>query len=127
MLSKKLFEQRLNKAGYYQCPTTPGLWRHKWRPIFFCLIVDDFGIEYVGKRHADHLRDILLKHYEVTQDWSGSRFAGINLTWDYTNRTCRLSIKNCIKNLLLKWDHTIPSKPEHSPFRHAPIIYGAKQ
>ena len=49
-----------------------GIWRHKWRPILFCLIVDDFGIEYVGKRHADHLRDILLDHYELTQDWSGS-------------------------------------------------------
>ena len=68
MLLNKLLEQRLNKAGYYQCPTTPGLWRHKWRPILFCLIVDDFDIKYVGKLHADHLRDILLKHYELTQD-----------------------------------------------------------
>ena len=58
MLSNKLLEQRLNKAGYYQCLTTPGLWRHKWRPILFCLIVDDFGIEYVDKCHADHLRGI---------------------------------------------------------------------
>ena len=62
MLSNKLLEQRLNKAGYYQCPTTLGLWRHKWRPILFCLIVDNFGMKYVGKRHADHLRDILLEH-----------------------------------------------------------------
>ena len=127
MLSNKLLEQRLNKAGYYQYPTTPGLWRHKWRPIFFCLIVDDFGIKYVRKRHVDHLCNILLKQYEITQDWSGSRFAGIFLTWDYTNRTCRLSTKNYIKNLLLKWGHTISSKPQHSPFCHAPIIYGVKQ
>ena len=35
MFSNKLLEERLNKAGYYQCPTTPGLWRHKWRPILF--------------------------------------------------------------------------------------------
>ena len=82
MISNKLIEQRLNKACYYQCPTTPGLWCHKWHPILFCLFVDDFGIEYVNKRHADHLHDILLKHYEITQDWSGSRFAGIDLTWD---------------------------------------------
>ena len=73
MLSNKLLEQRLNKAGYYQCPTTPGLWRHKLTKT--------------------NLRDILLEHYELTQDWSGSRFAGIDLTWDYTNRTCHLSIK----------------------------------
>ena len=127
MLSNKLLEQHLNKAGYYQCPTTPGLWRHKWRPIIFYLIVNDFGIEYVGKLHANHLHKILLKHYELTQDWSGYRFSGINLTWDYTNRTCCLSIKNYIKNLLLKWGHTIPPKPQHAPFFHTPINYGSKQ
>ena len=127
MISKKLLEARLNKAGYYQCPTTPGLWRHKWCPILSRLIVDDFGIEYVYKCHAKHLRDTLLEHYEITQDWTGSRFAGIDLAWDYYKRTCRMSIKNYIKNLLLKWGHTIPSKPQHSPFCHTPIIYGTKQ
>ena len=121
-----MLAQRLNKEGYYQCPTTPGLWHHKWRPILFCLIVNDFGIEYANKRHANHLCNILLEHYEITQDWSGSRFAGIDLPWDYTSRTCCLSTNNYIKKLLLKWGHTIPSKPQHFPFRHAPIIYGAK-
>ena len=82
MLSNKLLETHLNEAGYYQCPTNPGLWRHKWRPILFCLIVDDFGIKYVDKRHADHLRNTLLKHYEITQDWTGSCFDGIDLAWD---------------------------------------------
>ena len=118
MLSNKLLGARLNKAGYYQCPTTPGLWRHNWRPILFYLIVDNSRFR---------LRNILLEHYEITQDWYGSQFAGINLTWDYPKRTCCLSIKNYIKNLLLKWCHTIPSRPQHSPFRHTPIIYGAKQ
>ena len=127
MFSNKLLEQCPNKSGYYKFLTTPGRWRHKWRPILFCLIVNDFGIEYVNKRHFNHLRDILLEHYEITQDWSRSRFAGIKLTWDSSNRTCRLSINNYVKNLLLKWGHTILSKPQHSPFRHAPIIYGPKQ
>ena len=76
MISNKPLEQRLNKAGYYQCPTTPGLWRHKWRQILFCLIVDDFGIEYVDKHHAEHLRDILLEHYEITQVDAGKLGAG---------------------------------------------------
>ena len=25
------------------------------RPFSFCLIVDDFGVKYIGKEHADHL------------------------------------------------------------------------
>ena len=40
---------RLGKAGYFECPTTLGLWRHQWQPIIFFPIVDDFGIKYVGK------------------------------------------------------------------------------
>ena len=31
----------------------------KWRPIQFYLVVDDFGVEYVGKQHAEHLATIL--------------------------------------------------------------------
>ena len=41
---KNLLCTRLEKAGYYEAATTHGLWRHKWRPIQFSLLVDDFGI-----------------------------------------------------------------------------------
>ena len=30
-------------------------WRHVTRPILFSLVVDAFGIKYVGKQHAQHL------------------------------------------------------------------------
>ncbi len=70
----------LNKAGYFEAPTTAGLWKHSWRPIQFVLIVDDFGVEYVGKQHVDHLLGVLNEYYEMSEDWSGSKFAGINLT-----------------------------------------------
>ena len=43
-LANILLEKRLNKHGYYQCPTTPGLWFHEWRPVVFCLLIDDFGV-----------------------------------------------------------------------------------
>ena len=46
--SNDLLRTRLNKAGYSEAATTPGLWKHTWCPIQFCLIVDYFGIEYVG-------------------------------------------------------------------------------
>ena len=59
ILENKQLRLRLEKEGYYEARTTPGLWRHTWRPIQFCLIVDDFSVEYVGKQHADHLATIL--------------------------------------------------------------------
>ena len=51
-LDNDLLLKRLANKGYYESATTPGLWLHKWRPVMFCLTVDDFGIEYVGEHHA---------------------------------------------------------------------------
>ena len=31
------------------------------------LLVGDLGIEYVGERHIHHLRDVLKKHYKITE------------------------------------------------------------
>ena len=125
-LANDLLKKRLETAGYYEAATTPGLWLHKWRPILFTLIVDDFGIEYVGERHANHLRDVLKKHYEITEDWKGEKFAGIDLEWDYAKRTCRLSMKGYIRKLLAQYGHPVPLKRQLSPHKHTPIVYGAK-
>ena len=49
LLAHELLEERLNKHGYFQSKLVPGLWTHKTRPITFTLVVDDFGVKYVGK------------------------------------------------------------------------------
>ena len=125
-LANDLLTARLHKHGYYQCTTTPGLWRHTWRSLIFILIVDDFGIEYCERRHADHLLAALQQDYTVTTDWAGTKFAGIDLTWNYKLRMCRLSMNGYIAVLLLKYNHTPPRKPQHSPHKHRDITYGAK-
>ena len=50
--------------------------------------MDDFGIEYVDKVHAEHLLTALREHYTVTTDWTGTKFASIDITWDYKAQTC---------------------------------------
>ncbi len=50
ILANKLLQKRLALHGYYECVNTPELWRHATRPITFSLVVDDFGIKYVGMR-----------------------------------------------------------------------------
>ena len=114
-LANDLLRNRLEKADYYEAATTPGLWCHKWRPIQFVLLVDNFGIEYVGKEHALHLLKTLEKNYEITTDWEGTKFAGIDLSWNYhahhADRTCRISMKDYIDKVLLKYNHPFPKKP----------------
>ncbi len=55
ILANKLLQRRLLPHGYYKCNNTPGLWKHERRPISFTLVVDNFGVKYVGKEHVDHL------------------------------------------------------------------------
>ena len=127
ILANKQLRLRLEKEGYYESRTTPGLWRQKWRPIQFCLIVDDFGVEYVGKQHADHLPTIPKNYHNITEDLEGKKYAGIDLKWDYKKRTCRATMDGYILELRNKYGHMTPKKPQYSPHKHHPIDYGATQ
>ena len=49
MLANKQLRKHLKPAGCYEVAHTPELWRHKRRPIQFSLVIDDFGVNYVGK------------------------------------------------------------------------------
>jgi hypothetical protein len=69
LLANQLLQKRLASLGYYPARLTPGLWLHKTRPIAFSLIVDNFAVKYVGKHHAEHLRNALLQSHELTTDW----------------------------------------------------------
>eukprot|EP00956_Cyclotella_meneghiniana_P014503 scaffold21710_cov36-Cyclotella_meneghiniana.AAC.1 len=123
-LANKLLRERLAPHGYYEVAHTPGLWRHVTRPISFTLVVDDFGVKYVGKEHAQHLVDTLKKYYKLAEDWAGDLYCGITLDWDYDNRTLDISLPGYIKKVLLRFEHKKPSKPQNCPFRPNPRKYG---
>jgi hypothetical protein len=51
----------------------------------------------------------------------------MDIKWDYTKCTCHVTMDGCIADVLLKYKHTRPAKPQHSPHKHCEIVYGAKQ
>ena len=63
--SQQAAQKNLGPAGYYEVPHTPGLFTNVTCPIQFTLVVDDFGVKYVGKEHADHLIKTLEKPFLV--------------------------------------------------------------
>ena len=81
------------------------------------VIVDDFGVKYVDKKHAIHLINVLKKHYTVAEDWEGEKYGGITLYWDYTKCQVHLSITEYVKDSLTWFQHTLqkltdqPQKP----------------
>jgi hypothetical protein len=116
----------LAPLGYYPARHTPGLWLHKTRPIAISLIVDDFTVKYVGKQHAEHLRNALPCSYELTTDWGGKVYSGMTLQWDYKNRTCGISMPGYLANVLNNFQHDKPKHPQDTPSRYVMPVYGAK-
>jgi hypothetical protein len=118
--------QHLALDGYHQAKHTPGFFTHESRPISFSLVVDDFGVKYVGKEHAEHLVQCLEKLYTVTTDWTGSLYCGLTFTWDYNARHVDMAMPGYIEKALQRFQHTEPTRPQHSPHAWEPPSYGAK-
>lgn len=50
---------------------TQGLWKHETRAIQFTLVVDNFGIKYVGKENAMQLIKSLKEYYTLQRIGGG--------------------------------------------------------
>ena len=129
-LANDLLHKKINKEGYFEASTTPGLRRHKWRPIQFMIIVNHFGVEYVGRKHSENLTSVLKKHHEISEDREGNIFPGIDLIWDYeqkhSDRTCRLSMASYIAKILFKVGNKLLVKKQLLPHHCREITYGIK-
>jgi hypothetical protein len=111
ILANQLLQTHMAPFGYYKARHTPGLWLHKTRPISFTLVVDDLEVKYAGTQHAEHLRNALLRTYELATDWTATVYSGMTLKWDYDKRTCNISMPGYVSNILSKFQHDSPKHP----------------
>ena len=75
----------------------PGLWKHISHPTDYSLVVDDFGMKYVGEDNAHHLIYSLKEDFTISEDWKEGLYYGVNLKWDYDKSTLDISIPGYIK------------------------------
>jgi hypothetical protein len=80
--------------------------------------VDNFGVQYFNKENADHLISLIEANYPVKTDWTGSKYIGIDLDWDYTKREVKLALK--------EYQHTPPPKPFDAPTKYHKPEFGQK-
>jgi hypothetical protein len=126
ILDNQLLAHRLAIHGYHQTKFTPGSWQHVTLPIQFTLVVDDFGVQYVGKEHAQHLIDALETNYTVSKDCTGGLYCGITLKWDYMKKHVDLSMPGYIKDALHKFQHPKPKRPQYAPHNLTVPAYGQR-
>jgi hypothetical protein len=115
----------LAQYGYAPCTHTPGLWTHKTRDITFCFVVDDFGIKYTNRCHAEHLRTALQALYVVTTDWAGSLYLAMTIDWDYHNHTVDIFMPGYGTKALDRFQHNACGRTQHSPHAWTKPQYGS--
>ena len=87
--------------------------------------MDDFGVKYVGKEHADHLVNTLKNKYQISEDWQGALYCGISLNWNYEGKTyVDTHLPNYVSKKLAKFGHTKPNICQHIPLQPLPRTYG---
>jgi hypothetical protein len=126
ILAQNILEKRLNQHGHHQSNVTPGLWKHDWRPLLFTLCVDNFGIKYIGQEHTNHLAKILEEHHKCSIVWDGNGYLGMTINWDYNGHKVQVSILDYVPEALTHFQHQASNKPQHQPYPHIKLNYGAK-
>jgi hypothetical protein len=97
----RLAQQRLcdhlAKHGYRPISkVNPCVFKHEKNNVVFCLVVDDFGVKYKDRRHAEHLMDTLKMMYTVKEDWQGRAYVGFDIRQDRERGTVTLSMPRYI-------------------------------
>ena len=85
------------------------------------MVVDDFGVKYVKEEDVHHLEKVLEAFYPCKSDWTGNRYVGVHLNWDYNKRTLRTSMPGYVKKVLLQFGY----KPKNGRIQHSPSPYTA--
>ena len=115
----------LAEFGYSPVAQTPSLWKHATKDIGFSLVVDDFGVKYVGKDTADYLTQVLKNLYNISIGWTGSLYCSLTINWDYDKSICDISMPTYIQEAFQKFQHPAPSRPKDTPHAWIQPIYGA--
>jgi hypothetical protein len=125
-LAQKQLREHLAKFGYEAPDSSPCLFSNKDKTLTFSLVVDDFGIKYKRKADVLALQDALTKGgYKFSQDWSGSKYLGFKIDWDYEKDYVDLSLPGHIKDLAVKLD-LMASQRRDAPGAYAPPSFGSK-
>ena len=125
-LASDRLTKNIERNGYAPVPHTPSLWRHHTSDLIFPLVVDDFGIKYTRKANADHLLESLWEDCDITKDWTGEKYLGLTLKWDYVNRNVSVSMPGYVKAALLKFQREATTKPQDVLHRWNKPTYGTK-
>jgi hypothetical protein len=126
LLSQRRLFSHLENNGYHLDHNVPCLFRHEHRDVTFVLVVDDFAVKYSNKEDIDHLIATLQQQYEITINWSGSKYLGYTIEFDDLHHTVSLSMPNYVPKLLERFHPDKVIRGAASPAVYKAPKYGKK-
>ena len=116
---------QVDNIEYSPTQITPVLWTHDYWTITFSLVVDNFNVKYVGKKHANHLLVSVRQFYTVTEDWTQSLFSRMNLKWNYIEKHFNVYIPGYISAMLHRFQHiiTVQRQDDQTHIRSQITVY----
>ena len=85
--------------------------------------MDDSLVQYSSEMDAEHFIHTLRQKIHNHGGQESQKYIRINLKWDYRKQTVDLSMPEYVKHALHKFQHLLPSRPDHSPYAHNAPIY----
>ena len=81
------------------------------------LLVDDFGLKYVGKHHTENLITCIKKDYPVSVYWNGGLYYGVSLEWDYKQIFVTLSMAGYAESAMHEYQQKTTTRPQNAPHK----------
>ena len=103
---------------------SPNIWVHESRDTNVFLCVDDFGVKYTSKADVQYLINALQENYDITIDWSGQVFCGLDLEWNYAQGYVDNIMRSFVIKTLQKPWRAFHSKPQYAPRKWTVPAYG---
>ena len=125
LLEQELLEQQLVARWCTQSKLTPGLWKDYTNPIQFCHVVDDFGVQYMGRENTEHLKQVL--EYEMSTSWNWTKYIRLTFEWNYSKHEVHLSMPGYVQKSLTRFKHPQPQKLPNQLYAHALPKYGQER
>lgn len=116
---------KLAESGYSMVDNVKCLFIHETKPTMFTLTVDDFGVKYNSEEDLQHLIKSLEKIYKIKINLKGDKYLGMNLTWNYEERTVQIALNGYINKLMSQ--HPQFKKQASTPYIYSRPKYGLKE
>jgi len=124
ILAQQRLYKHLIEHQFELAENTSGLLKHKTRNLTFSLVVDDFGVCYTDQADVQYLIETLQKLYQITIDWTGTKYLKMTIDHNIIDQTITLSMPGYIEKALHRFGINDKTKTVNTPGPHTKPTYG---